>query len=64
MTRTQRQRLENIRTPSNPTINGNRDPTSRDRNTLSQGVKGRGYTVELAPTVVGDDDSVDAELDG
>ena len=64
MTRTQRQRLENIRTPSNPTINGNRDSASRDRDAFSQGVKGRWYAVELTTTVVRDDDSVDAELDG
>lgn len=64
MTRPQRQRLENIRAPSNPAINGNRDSTSRHRDTFSQGVEGRWYTVELAATVVGDDDSVDAELDG
>ena len=64
MTRTQRQRLENIRAPANPTINGNRDSASRDRDAFSQGVKSRRYTVELAATVVRNDDSIDAELNG
>jgi hypothetical protein len=57
---TESQRLEDVGATANATVNSNRYLALCNRNDLAKNIEGGGNTIELATTVVRDDDSVEA----
>lgn len=62
--RTQRQRLEDVGPVPDPAVHVHGDPPLGRGHDLGQGVEGGQGAVELPAAVVGDDDAVDAVLEG